>query len=178
GCTDYPSSTSRFQGNCLLGQLPSRPNRAHHSAPTGKPCSYRSRYGTSDQTISRAALILASEAWCRCPQGDDRMPKYMVQGCYTGEGLDGLLKEGGASRRQASKQAVEQLGGTLEAFYFAFGTDDFVILLDLPSDVDMAALALFAQATGTVKSRVTVLMAPEQVDEATKRAVKFRAPGQ
>jgi uncharacterized protein with GYD domain len=106
------------------------------------------------------------------------MPKYLVQGSYTGEGLQGLLKEGGASRREATRQAVEQLRGTLEAFYFAFGTDDFVVLLDLPSDVDMTALALVAQATGTVKSRVTVLIAPEQVDEATKRAVKFPAPGQ
>jgi len=106
------------------------------------------------------------------------MPKYLVQGSYVGEGLQGLLKEGGASRKEATRQAVEQLGGTLEAFYFAFGTDDFVVLLDLPSDVDMTALALVARATGTVKSSVTVLIAPEQVDAATKRAVKFRAPGQ
>ena len=106
------------------------------------------------------------------------MPKYLVQGSYTGEGLRGLLKEGGASRREATRHAIEQLGGTLEAFYFAFGTDDFVILLDLPSDVEMTALALVALATGTVKSRVSVLIPPEQVDQATKRAVNFRAPGQ
>lgn len=106
------------------------------------------------------------------------MPKYLVQGSYTAEGLHGLLKEGGVSRRAATRKAVEQLGGTLEAFYFSFGTHDFFVLLDLPSDIEMTALALVALATGTVKSGVTVLIAPEQVDAATKRAVNFRAPGQ
>lgn len=106
------------------------------------------------------------------------MPKYMIQGSYTAEGLNGLLKEGGSKRRQATRQAVEALGGTLEGFFYAFGADDFVIILDLPSDVDMTALALDAQATGTVKSRVTVLLTPEQVDQAATTSIKFRAPGQ
>ena len=68
------------------------------------------------------------------------------------------------------------MGGKLEAFYFAFGGDDFVIILDLPSNVDMAATALVAQASGTVKSRVTVLMTPEDVDQAVQRKVEFRPP--
>lgn len=106
------------------------------------------------------------------------MSKYLIQGSYTEAGLRGVLKEGGSKRREATRQAVEALGGTLEAFYFAFGADDFVLILDLPSDVDMTALALDAQATGTVKSRVTVLITPEDVDQATKKTVSFRAPGQ
>lgn len=106
------------------------------------------------------------------------MPKYLVQGSYTQDGLQGLLKEGGSSRREATRRAVEQLGGTLETFYFAFGSDDFIVILNLPSDVDMTALALDAQATGTVKSRVTVLLTPEEVDQAKETTVKFRAPGE
>ena len=106
------------------------------------------------------------------------MPKYMIQGSYTQEGLQGLLKEGGSKRREATQQAIEQMGGTLEGFFYTFGADDFMLILDMPSDVDMTALALDAQATGTVKSRVTVLVTPEQVDEASKRSVHFRAPGQ
>ena len=68
------------------------------------------------------------------------------------------------------------MGGKLEAFYFAFGGDDFVIILDLPSNVDMAATALVAQASGTVKSRVTVLITSEDVDQAVQRKVEFRPP--
>jgi uncharacterized protein with GYD domain len=105
------------------------------------------------------------------------MAKYLVQGSYSGEGLNGLLKEGGSNRRQASEQAIKGLGGRLEAFYYAFGSDDFVIILDLPSNVDASALSLAANASGAVKSRITVLMTPEEVDQATKKTVDFRPPG-
>jgi hypothetical protein len=43
--------------------------------------------------------------------------------------------------------------------------------------VDAAALSLTANATAAVKSRMTVLITPEEVDQATKRTVKFRPPG-
>jgi len=51
------------------------------------------------------------------------MPKYLIQGSYSGEGLKGLLKEGGSKRREAAEQSVKGLGGRLEAFYYAFGND-------------------------------------------------------
>jgi uncharacterized protein with GYD domain len=105
------------------------------------------------------------------------MPKYLVQGSYTDQGLKGLLKEGGSKRRAMVEQLAKELGGKLEAFYYAFGTDDFVIILELPSNMDMAATAIVAGASGTVKSRVTVLMTPEDVDQAVKRNVDFRPPG-
>lgn len=102
------------------------------------------------------------------------MPKYLVQGSYTDQGLNALLKEGGSGRRAMVERLATEMGGTLETFYFAFGDDDFVIILDLPGNIDMAATAIVAQASGMVKSRVTVLMAPEEVDEAVKRKVDFR----
>lgn len=102
------------------------------------------------------------------------MPKYLVQGSYTEQGLKDLLKEGGSERRAMVEKLASEMGGKLETFYFAFGGDDFVIILDLPSNIDMAATALVAQASGMVKSRVTVLMAPEDVDKAVKRKVDFR----
>ena len=104
------------------------------------------------------------------------MPKYLVQGSYTEQGLSGLLKEGGSKRRSVVEQLAKEMGGKLEAFYFAFGSDDFVIVLDLPSNLDMVATSIVAQASGTVKSRVTVLMTPEEVDQAVRRKVDFRPP--
>lgn len=104
------------------------------------------------------------------------MPKYLVQGSYTEQGLSGLLKEGGSKRRSMVEQLAKEMGGKLEAFYFAFGNDDFVIVLDLPSNLDMAATSIVAQASGTVKSRVTILMTPEDVDEAVRKKVDFRPP--
>ena len=104
------------------------------------------------------------------------MPKYLVQGSYTDQGLNGLLKEGGSKRRAMVEQLAEEMGGKLEIFYFAFGGDDFVIILDLPSNIDMAAAAIVAQASGMMKSRVTVLMTPEDVDQAVQRKVDFHPP--
>lgn len=104
------------------------------------------------------------------------MPKYLVQGSYTDQGLNGLLKEGGSKRRVMVEKLAEEMGGKLEVFYYAFGSDDFVIILDLPGNIEMAATAIVAQASGMVKSRVTILMAPEDVDQAVQRKVDFRPP--
>ena len=106
------------------------------------------------------------------------MPKYLCQGSYTEEGLKGLLKEGGSKRRAMVEQLVKEMGGKLETYYFAFGSDDFFIILDLPSNIDMTAVALVANASGTVKSRITVLLTPDEVDQATKKQVNFRPPMQ
>ena len=104
------------------------------------------------------------------------MPKYLIQGSYSDQGLKGLLVEGGSKRREAAEQATKEVGGRLEAYYYAFGNDDFVVIVDLPSNVDASALSLTANATAAVKSRMTVLITPEEVDQATKRTVKFRPP--
>jgi uncharacterized protein with GYD domain len=105
------------------------------------------------------------------------MPKYLIQGSYSNEGLNGLLEEGGSKRREAAEQATNGVGGRLEAFYYAFGKNDFVIIVDLPSNVDASALSLTANVSGAVKSRITVLITPEEVDQATKKTVKLRPPG-
>ena len=105
------------------------------------------------------------------------MPKYLIRGSYSDQGLNGLLKEGGSKRRQAAEQAVNGLGGRLEAFYYAFGEDDFVVIADLPSNVEATAVSLAANASGGMKSGITVLITPEEVDQATKKSVSFRAPG-
>jgi uncharacterized protein with GYD domain len=105
------------------------------------------------------------------------MPKFLYQGSYTEQGLKGLLKDGGSSRRQVVEHLASEMGGTLEAFYFAFGEDDFVVIVDVPSHVDAAAVALTINASGAVKARTTLLMTPEDVDQASRRTVSYRPPG-
>ena len=105
------------------------------------------------------------------------MSKYLLQGSYTEEGLKGLLKEGGSNRRQATEQVVKSVGGNLEAYYFAFGDNDFFLIADLPDNVSATALSLVGNSTGTINAKVTVLLTPEDVDEATKRTVDFRPAG-
>ena len=108
------------------------------------------------------------------------MPKYLIQGSYSQQGLKGMLKEGGSKRRQAAEQIIKATGGRLEAYYYAFGSDDFVIIADLPSNVDAAALSFAVNASGAVQSRMTTLITPEEADEAANKmkTVKYRPPGE
>jgi uncharacterized protein with GYD domain len=106
------------------------------------------------------------------------MAKFMVNGSYTAEGLKGLLKEGGSGRRKAVESAVKAMGGHLEAFYFAFGDADVVAIIDVPDNITAATLAIGIASTGTVGLKTTVLMTPEEVDQAVKKTLSFRAAGQ
>ncbi len=105
------------------------------------------------------------------------MAKYLVRATLTSDGVNGLLKEGGSRRREAVTALAEGLGGSLEVFYFAFGDDDVYAILELPDNVSAAAASLAVTGSGVVRSKVVVLLTPEEVDEATKKTVTYRAPG-
>ncbi len=105
------------------------------------------------------------------------MPKYLLQANYVGEGIKGLLKEGGSSRYATVEQAYKSMGGTIEAFYYAFGDTDVYVIGELPDNASAAAVALAVAATGLVTLKTTVLMTPQEVDEAVKKHPSYRAPG-
>jgi len=106
------------------------------------------------------------------------MPKYLIQASYTADGVKGLLKDGGSKRRQSAEQAIKSAGGTMEAFYFAFGDSDAIVVIDAPDNASVTAAALAINASGLVHARTTVLMTAEEVDSATKKSIAYRAPGQ
>jgi len=105
------------------------------------------------------------------------MPKYLLYGSYTPEGLKGLLSEGGSKRIEAAKQALGSVGGTLEAFYFSFGDNDFYIIVDLPDNAATTAITLAGNVSGTFSIKTVVLLTPEEMDEAVRKSVDFRPPG-
>ena len=105
------------------------------------------------------------------------MPKYLYQASYTTEGAKGLLKDGGSKRRAAAEGLVKSLGGKLEAFYYAFGEPDLFIILDVPDNVSAAAGALTVTAAGAVSIKTTVLLSPEELDQAAKKSATYRPPG-
>lgn len=106
------------------------------------------------------------------------MPRFLFQASYTVEGVKGLLSEGGTRRKATVQQAVEAMGGSLETFDYAFGSDDVFAIVNLPDVESAAALALTIVASGLVNIQTTVLISPEQVDEAAKKTVIYRPPGQ
>lgn len=105
------------------------------------------------------------------------MPKFLIKASYNPDGVRGLLKEGGSKRRAAVQKVVESMGGTLDAFYYAYGPDDAVIIADLPDATSGIALSLTVNATGAVRLSTTPLISPEEIDSASKKTVKYKAPG-
>ena len=106
------------------------------------------------------------------------MSKYLFQVNYVGEGVKGLLKEGGSSRRAATEKMVQSMGGKIEAYYFCFGEHDCYVIADLPDNATAAAVALTVSASGAVVTKTIVLMTPEELDSAVKKSPSYRPPGQ
>jgi uncharacterized protein with GYD domain len=105
------------------------------------------------------------------------MARYLIHASYTREGIQGVAREGGSSRRDAIGTMVADLGGSLEAFYFAFGADDAIVIADLPDNVTAAAVGMTVGASGGATTRTTVLLTPEEIDAASGKTVGYRAPG-
>lgn len=105
------------------------------------------------------------------------MAKYMFTGSYTAQGTKGVIAEGGSARKAAVEKLLASMGGKLESFYFAFGSDDVVIIVDAPDNVGAAAVGLTVAASGAVTGRLTVLLTPEEIDQAVKRSPAYRPPG-
>ena len=106
------------------------------------------------------------------------MPKFLIQANYKPEGVKGLLKEGGTGRGKALGQLSAPFGGKVEAFYFPFGDRDVFVIVDAPDNISAAAVALAVNASGVVSTTTTPLLTPEEVDQAAKKSVTYRAPGQ
>jgi uncharacterized protein with GYD domain len=105
------------------------------------------------------------------------MPKYLIEASYTAEGAKGLMKEGGTARRAEVQEMVESLGGRLEAFYFVLGENDVRVILDLPEDLTGTAISLGVMSTRAARIKTTVLLTPEEIDQAVKKQVDYRPPG-
>ena len=106
------------------------------------------------------------------------MKKYLIKGTYTADGTKGLIQEGGAGRKTAIEKMLTTMGGKVEAFYYAFGDADVILIIELPDDVTAAAVGLRVNAAGLVRISTTILLSPEDVDAATKQTVSYRAPGE
>jgi uncharacterized protein with GYD domain len=139
-------------------------------------------------THHRDASLVISKVWSTIsfeverisvssqPQ-EDTMPKFLVEANYTAEGAKAVAHEGGTSRRKAVEEMLKGVGGTVEAFYFAFGGTDVFVLVDVPDAVTAMALSIAVNQSGAANLKLRVLMSPEDMDLAAKKSVHYRAPG-
>ncbi len=111
-------------------------------------------------------------------QGRDKtMPKYLFEATYVGQGIKGLMKEGGTARRDALEEALGTVGGSLECFYYAFGYYDVLGVFEAPDDASAAALSLLINSTGNVNVRLKPLLTVEDLDAAASKTPAYGARG-
>jgi len=98
------------------------------------------------------------------------MPYFLEQVAYTSEGWGALVKNP-QNRIEAVRPAIEKLGGEIESAWFAFGEYDVVLILQMPDNVNAAAIAIAFAAGGACKSvKTTPLITIAEGVEAMKKA--------
>ncbi len=98
------------------------------------------------------------------------MPHYLEQVAYSTEGWEALVKKP-QNRFEAVRPAIEKLGGKIESAFFAFGEYDVVLIVQMPNNVDAAAIAMAFAAGGACKAvKTTPLLTTEEAVEALKKA--------
>lgn len=105
------------------------------------------------------------------------MSKFLMQVSFTRDGIRGFTKEGGTKRREAVRQFFGAVGGKLETLYFAFGDTDVFAVAEFPDNVSAAAVSLAANSAGVVHVKATVLITPEEMDQAAQKCEGLRPPG-
>jgi uncharacterized protein with GYD domain len=105
------------------------------------------------------------------------MPRYLIEGSYTGDGTKGLVLEGGSRRRETVTKMIEEMGGSVEAFYYTFGERDVIVICSAPDDTTVLALSMAVNQTGKVRITTHPLLTVEDVDAAAKKTVAYRPPG-
>jgi uncharacterized protein with GYD domain len=106
------------------------------------------------------------------------MGKYLLKVSYSPDGIKGVMKDGGTGRVASVEKALSGIGGSLESFYFAFGSDDVYVIADVPDNATAMAMAATIASSGAISSYETVvLLSPAEVDAAMKKRIDYRAPG-
>ena len=82
------------------------------------------------------------------------MPFYMFQGRYSNSALKAMV-ENPQDREAAGRELIEAVGGKLHQFYFSFGSDDVIAIVEAPDDTAMAACSLALGASGALSGGAT-----------------------
>lgn len=104
------------------------------------------------------------------------MPKYMVAGSYTSESWARMVDNAG-DRSAVVRKTCEDVGATLETYYWAFGPDDFVAIVDVPDDASVAAISVGVSSSGAVHKVHTVRLITMEETQALLAKAKTVAAG-
>jgi uncharacterized protein with GYD domain len=103
------------------------------------------------------------------------MAHYMIESSYGAQDMAALVQSP-TDRSTVAKALVEQLGGRIEVYYYAFGDYDLISIVELPDNISSGALALALAGSGAFKAvKTTVLLTVEDGMSAMRKAQGLRA---
>jgi uncharacterized protein with GYD domain len=108
------------------------------------------------------------------------MPAYLMRFSYTPETWARLIQNP-EDRRDAARAYLEEVGGTLQGFWYGFGEYDGYAILEAPDNVSAAGAVLAIAAGGALSSvETTVLMTVEETLAALakSKSIGYTRPGE
>ena len=107
--------------------------------------------------------------------------KAYVMGNYTDKAFQGFMKDPTSDRKAVVEQLVKAVGGKIHSMDIVRGPYDFIVVNELTTFEDFAAVKLVVEASGAVKN-LTMLEAID-FNKATVKASEvasgaYKAPGQ
>jgi len=102
------------------------------------------------------------------------MPFYLYQWQYKDPAIKAMV-DTPQDRPAELRKAVEAFGGHVHQFFFAFGHYDGIGIVEFPDNESCAACVLtLTGAGGNAALKTTVLLAPDEGQEAMRRARTVR----
>lgn len=95
------------------------------------------------------------------------MPTYVTLFKWTEQGIKDV--KGARARIEASKKAVQAMGGKILSVYITMGEYDLVAISEGPSDEVAAAAALAIAGRGTVRTTTYRAFTPDEFTEIVKK---------
>ncbi len=98
------------------------------------------------------------------------MPIYVLRGRYSSESLKGMIANP-EDREAAIAKVVEKAGRRLLSYYLTFGDDDWLVIVECPSNEIALSIAIVGAAGGSnTDTKTTVAMTTKQAMAAFKAA--------
>jgi uncharacterized protein with GYD domain len=101
--------------------------------------------------------------------------KYAILGGYTSEAWAKMIENPG-DRVAAVKKVTEAVGAKLEQFFWSFGDDDYLAIVDAPDDITAGAVAVAVGSSGSLRNARTIkLITPDEGRKLLEKAKAAKA---
>ena len=109
------------------------------------------------------------------------MGKYAVLGGYTAEAWAKMVENPG-SREAAVRKVTDAMGAKLEQFFWSFGDDDYLAIVECPDDVTAAALSVAVGSSGSLRNLRTIKLITQEegrkvLEKAKSAKAAYAPPG-